>query len=59
VLELLANNALRQGMGLAARDRAEHRYSWAHIATETSRVYHRIASQAVTSVTAGGRSLPA
>lgn len=59
VLELLANNALRQGMGLAGRDRAEHRYSWAHIATETSRVYHRIASHAEPSVTAGGRSLPA
>lgn len=59
VLELLANGALRQGMGLAARDRAEHRYSWAHIATETSRVYHQIASPSASAVLAGGRSLPA
>lgn len=59
VLELLVNEALRQGMGLAARDRAEHRYSWAHIATETSRVYQRIASPSTSPVVAGGRPLPA
>lgn len=58
VLELLANEALRQGMGLAARDRAEHRYSWAHIAIETSRVYQRIASPSPSTVLAGGQSLP-
>lgn len=36
---LFDNDALRDGMGLAARDRALSRYSWARIAAETSRVY--------------------
>lgn len=39
---LFDNDSLRDGMGLAARDRALNRYSWARIAAETSRVYQDI-----------------
>lgn len=40
---LLANKALRVGMGIAARDRAVYRYSWARIAQETARIYRAAA----------------
>lgn len=42
VRELLDNAALRQGMGLAGRDRAMHRYGWPHIAAETGRLYRQL-----------------
>lgn len=42
VHELLTNEPMRQGMGLAGRDRAITRYNWARIATETSRAYQRV-----------------
>jgi glycosyltransferase involved in cell wall biosynthesis len=40
--ELLDSPTLRQGMGMAARDRATGRYSWERIATETAQVYREL-----------------
>jgi glycosyltransferase involved in cell wall biosynthesis len=40
--ELLDSPTQRQGMGMAARDRATGRYSWDRIATETAQVYREL-----------------
>jgi glycosyltransferase involved in cell wall biosynthesis len=39
---LLESGTMRHGMGLAGRDRATGRYSWARIADETARVYEDV-----------------
>ncbi|HWC82741.1 MAG TPA: glycosyltransferase [Pseudonocardiaceae bacterium] len=44
VRELLADPALRERYGLAGYDRVHARYSWARIATDTLRAYHRVAA---------------
>jgi glycosyltransferase involved in cell wall biosynthesis len=56
---LLDNTALRQGMGLAGRDRAVHRYSWAAIATETARIYHQLTDRPSTTPAPTGPALAA
>lgn len=48
VRQLLDNPALRQGMGLAGRDRAVHRYGWPHIAAETGRLYRQLVDRPAT-----------
>jgi len=48
VRALLEGGTLRQGMGLAGRDRATGRYSWARIAEETARVYEQQRQPAAT-----------
>jgi D-inositol-3-phosphate glycosyltransferase len=48
VRDLLEGGTLRQGMGLAGRDRATGRYSWARIAEETARVYEELRQPAET-----------
>lgn len=53
VRQLLDNPALRQGLGLAGRDRAVHRYGWSHIAAETGRLYRQLVDRpAANAVTA-------
>jgi D-inositol-3-phosphate glycosyltransferase len=48
VRSLLEGGTLRQGMGLAGRDRATGRYSWARISEETARVYEELRQPAAT-----------
>lgn len=45
VRELLNNTAEREGFGIAGRDRAVHRFSWASVAAETTRVYEQLTQQ--------------
>jgi glycosyltransferase involved in cell wall biosynthesis len=39
--EMLGQDTLRMGMGLAGRDRVRSRYSWDRVAADASTIYER------------------
>jgi hypothetical protein len=52
--EMLGQDTLRMGMGLAGRDRVRSRYSWARVAADASTIYERAVARSATM--AGTRS---
>lgn len=53
--QLLRDSFLRQSLGAAGRDRARARYSWDRVATDTQRIYDRLAPAAYPSTAAASQ----
>jgi hypothetical protein len=48
--EMLGQDTLRMGMGLAGRDRVRSRYSWDRVAADASTIYERAVARSATLV---------